>query len=100
MTLRSDCPAVDVGMRLPNINDGSSGAGPDLGAFERGQPLPVFGPRADTTALLTVSPASVRTGESASLSWTTSGATAASITPLIGDVSTNGSTTVSPATTT
>jgi hypothetical protein len=37
--------AVDAGERLPTINDGYAGAGPDLGALEAGQPLPHYGPR-------------------------------------------------------
>jgi hypothetical protein len=30
---------------LPNVNDGFGGKGPDLGAYEVGQPAPVYGPR-------------------------------------------------------
>ena len=45
MTLRSGCNAVDAGAVLPNITDGFAGAAPDLGAYERGLPLPTFGPR-------------------------------------------------------
>jgi hypothetical protein len=45
MTLRVACPAVDAGTILPNINDGFAGVAPDLGAYERGQPLPLYGPR-------------------------------------------------------
>ncbi len=45
MTLRSGCNAVDAGAILPNITDGFAGAAPDLGAYERGLPLPIFGPR-------------------------------------------------------
>lgn len=37
--------AIDAGIRLPNVNDDFEGAGPDLGAIERGKPLPVYGPR-------------------------------------------------------
>jgi hypothetical protein len=40
--------AVDAGVRLPNINDDFSGKGPDLGAYETGKPLPVYGPRVKT----------------------------------------------------
>jgi hypothetical protein len=46
------------------------------------------------------SPSSIPTGGQSTLSWTTSGATTISISPGIGTVSANGSTTVSPATTT
>lgn len=45
MILQSTCPAVDAGVVLPNINDGYIGNAPDLGAYERGQPLPHYGPR-------------------------------------------------------
>jgi hypothetical protein len=37
--------AVDAGVRLPTLNDDFSGAAPDLGALEVGQPLPHYGPR-------------------------------------------------------
>jgi hypothetical protein len=43
--LKAGTKAVDVGQRLPTVNDGFSGAGPDLGALEVGQPLPHYGPR-------------------------------------------------------
>ena len=47
-TLKPGCTAVDTGMILPNINDGFIGAGPDLGAFELGQPPTTYGPRSAT----------------------------------------------------
>ncbi len=37
--------AVDRGVALPNVNDGFAGAAPDLGAYEAGAALPVYGPR-------------------------------------------------------
>ncbi len=38
--------AVDGGVALPNLNDAFPLTGPpDMGAFELGQPLPVYGPR-------------------------------------------------------
>jgi hypothetical protein len=37
--------AVDRGVALPNINEGFTGRGPDLGALEVGRPVPHFGPR-------------------------------------------------------
>jgi hypothetical protein len=37
--------AVDRGVVLPNVTDGFTGAAPDLGALERGRPVPVYGPR-------------------------------------------------------
>ncbi|MFC1509475.1 hypothetical protein ACFL60_07315 [Candidatus Omnitrophota bacterium] len=43
--LKPGSAAVDKGCILPNINDGFSGSAPDLGAYEVGLPLPVYGPR-------------------------------------------------------
>ena len=43
--LRPGSAAIDHGVPIPNVNDGFTGTAPDLGAFEAGQPLPVFGPR-------------------------------------------------------
>ena len=37
--------ALDAGLVIANVNDGFGGAAPDLGAYERGQALPVYGPR-------------------------------------------------------
>jgi hypothetical protein len=39
--------AVDIGVRLPNVNDDFTGKGPDLGALETGRPEPVYGPRGE-----------------------------------------------------
>jgi hypothetical protein len=44
-TLRAASKAVDAGVILPNVNDGFTGKAPDLGAFERGRPMPAYGPR-------------------------------------------------------
>ena len=44
-TLSLGSNAVDRGVRLPGINDGFSGAAPDLGALEVGCPVPLYGPR-------------------------------------------------------
>ena len=44
-TLKAGCNAVDAGEVLPNMNDGFSGNGPDLGAYEIGRALPHYGPR-------------------------------------------------------
>lgn len=49
MTLEQTCNAVDAGIAIPNISSNFSGNAPDLGAYERGQPLPHYGPRAATT---------------------------------------------------
>jgi hypothetical protein len=35
-TLKEGSPAIDKAVRLPNINDQFTGAGPDIGCFERG----------------------------------------------------------------
>jgi hypothetical protein len=43
--LKPGSTAVDAGVRLPNVNDGFNGRAPDLGAYEVGQPAPVYGPR-------------------------------------------------------
>jgi hypothetical protein len=43
--LKPQSKAIDAGEKLPTINDGFAGAGPDLGALEAGQPLPHYGPR-------------------------------------------------------
>ncbi|MCS7091004.1 MAG: hypothetical protein RMN51_10690 [Verrucomicrobiota bacterium] len=45
LELRADSQAVDVAQRLPNLNIPFVGAGPDLGARERGAPAPWYGPR-------------------------------------------------------
>lgn len=43
--LRSGSAAVDRGTVLAGVTDGFEGRAPDLGALERGAPLPVYGPR-------------------------------------------------------
>ena len=43
--LKPGSKAVDAGVRLPKVNDGFAGKAPDLGAYEVGQPVPVYGPR-------------------------------------------------------
>ena len=37
--------AVDAGCELPTVTDGFVGDAPDLGAYELGKPLPLYGPR-------------------------------------------------------
>lgn len=44
-TLNPKGNAVDVGTRIPNVNDGFNGKAPDLGAIESGGDAPVYGPR-------------------------------------------------------
>jgi hypothetical protein len=46
--LKSGSKAVDAGVVLPNVNDDFTGRAPDLGAYELGKPLPVYGPRGAT----------------------------------------------------
>lgn len=36
---------VDTALPIPNVNDVFLGKGPDLGAYEAGQELPIYGPR-------------------------------------------------------
>lgn len=43
--LKEGSVAVDSGIRLPGVNDNFLGEAPDLGAYERGQALPHYGPR-------------------------------------------------------
>jgi hypothetical protein len=45
LRLRPGTKAQDAGQVLPGINDGFAGKAPDLGAYERGSPLPHYGPR-------------------------------------------------------
>ena len=42
------CNAIDAGVELKNINDGSTGNAPDLGAHELNTPLQPYGPILDT----------------------------------------------------
>ncbi|MBN2709434.1 MAG: right-handed parallel beta-helix repeat-containing protein [Calditrichaceae bacterium] len=48
LTLTDSCNAIDAGIALNNINENYLGKAPDLGAFEAGQELPVYGPRENT----------------------------------------------------
>ncbi len=43
--LKPGSKAVDAGVRLPNVNDGFAGSAPDLGAYEIGSAVPIYGPR-------------------------------------------------------
>lgn len=43
--LKEGSKAVDKGCLIPNVNDDYTGAAPDLGAYERGTPPPLYGPR-------------------------------------------------------
>ena len=42
---RARSKVVDAGLRIPNVNDGFRGKAPDIGAYEAGEPLPLYGPR-------------------------------------------------------
>jgi hypothetical protein len=48
LTLHPTSNAIDAGLVIPNITDGFLGNAPDLGALERGAPLPTYGVRATT----------------------------------------------------
>ena len=63
-------------------------------------PPPPPPPAAAPTATLSASPTTIERGQSSTLSWTTTGATAVSIDQGIGDVSTSGSRSVSPSSST
>ncbi|MBT5815251.1 MAG: hypothetical protein HOI15_13030 [Opitutales bacterium] len=43
--LRAGSAAVDAGCELPTLTEGFTGKAPDLGAYEYGKPLPLYGPR-------------------------------------------------------
>jgi hypothetical protein len=43
--LKAGSAAVDRGVVLANVTDDFTGSAPDLGALERGRPVPHFGPR-------------------------------------------------------
>ncbi|NIA22156.1 MAG: hypothetical protein GWP05_09390 [Anaerolineaceae bacterium] len=45
LRLKRAAKAVDAGLPLANVNDGFAGRAPDLGAYEAGSGLPVYGPR-------------------------------------------------------
>jgi hypothetical protein len=44
---RDGSSVIDAGEILPNINDGYSGKAPDMGAYERGAPTTIYGPRVE-----------------------------------------------------
>jgi malectin (di-glucose binding ER protein) len=45
LRLKEAAVAVDAGKVIPNVNEDHNGKAPDLGAYERGKPLPHYGPR-------------------------------------------------------
>jgi hypothetical protein len=47
LQLKEGSAPVDAGKLIPGINEDFTGDAPDLGALERGQPAPVYGPRGE-----------------------------------------------------
>ena len=45
VTLAASSMAIDRGLVLPNLNDGYRESAPDIGALERGCPIPIYGVR-------------------------------------------------------
>jgi len=45
LRLQPGSAAVDAGLHLPTVNDGFRGEAPDLGAYELGGAVPIYGPR-------------------------------------------------------
>jgi hypothetical protein len=45
LRIKSGSPPEDAATLMPNINDNFSGKGPDIGAYEVGRKLPIYGPR-------------------------------------------------------
>ena len=45
MRLRARAASVDAGTPLANLGGPPTGRMPDVGCYERGQPLPSYGPR-------------------------------------------------------
>jgi fibronectin type 3 domain-containing protein len=45
LALRAGSGAIDAGVAIPNIVEDFNGRAPDLGAYEFGAPLPIYGPR-------------------------------------------------------
>ncbi|MEI7904465.1 MAG: right-handed parallel beta-helix repeat-containing protein [Candidatus Firestonebacteria bacterium] len=43
--LKDGSPAIDAGEIIPNISDRFVGKAPDMGAIEKGAPMPLYGPR-------------------------------------------------------
>lgn len=44
LRLREDSKPVDAGKVIPNVNEDFNGEAPDLGCYERGAPVPKYGP--------------------------------------------------------
>ena len=58
--LREGSAAVDAGCELPTLTDGFTGEAPDLGAYERGKPLPSTASPLTRLQLLRLIPQAVR----------------------------------------
>jgi len=56
LELSANSLAIDRGEALPGIDDGFTGAAPDLGCYERGLPLPWYGPRTAPASLAVAGP--------------------------------------------
>ena len=76
LRLAAASPAVDAGVVIPGINDGFIGSAPDLGAYEVGQALPIYGLRSpgeidSTPPVISGVVLSAITTSGATISWTT-----------------------------
>jgi hypothetical protein len=54
---------IDHGLALANVNDGFGGSAPDLGCYEFGRPVPLYGPRPSGTPLAAVASTDVTAGD-------------------------------------
>jgi len=45
LRLKADSAMVDAAAAIPGVNDDFTGKAPDVGAYERGKPIPIYGPR-------------------------------------------------------
>jgi hypothetical protein len=45
LRIKAGTPPVDAGLVIKNINDAYQGTAPDMGAYETGDELPIYGPR-------------------------------------------------------
>jgi hypothetical protein len=59
LRLRPGSVAEDAGVWLANIDDFYTGAGPDLGPYEIGMPLPVYGPAGSVPSSVEPAPVEV-----------------------------------------
>jgi hypothetical protein len=61
LRLRESAVCVDAGLVLENINDSFEGSAPDLGAYERGLLVPIYGPAGEPAPIAGLPP-STRSG--------------------------------------